>query len=327
MRYLVGLVLASVLLIGVQARAAEITIRFPVEYSLEVAPGAANLLFKKQVEERTGGRVEVQLFPSGSLYKGLDLVQAILRGDAEMTTLTSAYWTALSPKLAVFELPYAFPERANFYAAIDDEDFIASAYDEVTAKGAVPITVLPYDHFAFASRTKPFRAPSDLAGLKVRGLGRINSAMLEALGASPVSLNLVELSPALQQGVIDGLNAPIDIIYAYKWHETARYITYAPVYLSFYPWMVNASWWNSLNPELREIIQTTAKEVALGHRTRSEEETRKAIERLRAAGAEVHVQTAEEREAWMKATASVWDSFKSQIDAKLLEKVRSFSAK
>ena len=82
------------------ARAAEVTIRFPVEYAIDIAPGLSNQDFKKLIEERTNGRVEVKLFPSGSLYKGLDLVQAILRGDAEMSTLTSAYWTALSPKVA-----------------------------------------------------------------------------------------------------------------------------------------------------------------------------------------------------------------------------------
>ena len=204
------------------AGAAEVTIRFPVEYAIDIAPGLSNQDFKKLIEERTKGRVEVKLFPSGSLYKGLDLVQAILRGDAEMSTLTSAYWTALSPKVAVFELPYAFPERAAFYRAIDDAGFIDSLYDEVEAKGAKAITIMPYDHFGFGTRTKALRNPRDMAGLKMRGLGRTNSAMLQALGASAVSLNLVELSPALQQGVIDGLNAPIDIMLAYKWNESGE---------------------------------------------------------------------------------------------------------
>ena len=165
-------------------KAAEVTIRFPVEYAIDIAPGLSNQDFKKLIEERTKGRVEVKLFPSGSLYKGLDLVQAILRGDAEMSTLTSAYWTALSPKVAVFELPYAFPERAAFYRAIDDVAFIDSLYDEVEAKGAKAITIMPYDHFGFGTRNKALRNPRDMAGLKMRGLGRTNSAMLQAFGAS-----------------------------------------------------------------------------------------------------------------------------------------------
>ncbi|WP_108658815.1 TRAP transporter substrate-binding protein [Acuticoccus kandeliae] len=306
--------------------AAEVTIRFPVEYSLAIAPGVANQEFKDLVEERTGGRVEVQLYPSGSLYKGLDLVQAILRGDAEMSTLTNAYWTALSPKLAVFELPYAFEDRRAFYDAIDDDGFIQNTYDEVTAKGAKVIAVLPYDHFAFASRETPIRGPESMAGQKIRGLGKINSAMVAATGAAPVSLNLTELSPALEQGVIDGLNAPIDIILAYKWYESAPNVTYAPVYLSFYPWMVNARWWDNLDPELRDIIQATAIEVGERHRARSEAVTQQAIEGLRAVGADVHVQTPEELEAWKAATAGVWEEFRPQIGDALIDEVRAYSA-
>ena len=307
------------------ARAAEVTIRFPVEYAIDIAPGVANQEFKKLVEERTKGRVEVKLFPSGSLYKGLDLVQAVLRGDAEMSTLTSAYWTALSPKLAVFELPYAFADRAAFYRAIDDAGFIEKTYDEVEAKGAKVIAVLPYDHFGFATRNKALRGPRDIQGLKIRGLGKTNSAMLQALGASPVSLNLVELSPALQQGVIDGLNAPIDIILAYKWTESVKHVTYAPAYLAFYPWMVNAKWWNGLPADLRKIIQDTAVEVAQRHRARSEAETQRTIAAMKAAGVDLHVQTSEERKAWIDATAPVWTQFEAQVGKDLIARVRAYS--
>jgi C4-dicarboxylate-binding protein DctP len=307
------------------AQAAEITIRFPVEYAADIAPGVANREFKELLEKRSNGRIEVRLFPSGSLYKGLDLVQAILRGDAEMSTLTSAYWTALSPRVSVFELPYAFPDRTAFYRAIDDKDFIEKTYAEIEAKGAKAITVLPYDHFAFATRNRALIAPGDIAGLKVRGLGKVNSAMLSALGATPVSLNLVELSPALQQGVIDGLNAPIDIIVAYKWPESVRHVTYGPAYLGYYPWMVNLKWWNSLPADMRQLTQETALEVAMRHRPRSEAETRKAIDALKSQGVAVHEQTEADRLAWAKATASVWTQLEPQIGRELIERVRSYS--
>ncbi|MBN8991701.1 MAG: TRAP transporter substrate-binding protein DctP [Rhizobiales bacterium] len=309
----------------VPASAAEVTVRFPVEYAIDIAPGLSNQDFKKLIEERTKGRVEVKLFPSGSLYKGLDLVQAILRGDAEMSTLTSAYWTALSPKVAVFELPYAFPERAAFYRAIDDAPFIDSLYDEVEAKGAKVITIMPYDHFGFGTRTKALRNPRDMMGLKMRGLGRTNSAMLQTLGASAVSLNLVELSPALQQGVIDGLNAPIDIMLAYKWHESVKHVTYAPAYIGYYPWMVNAKWWNGLAPDLRKIIHDTAIEVARLHRARSEAETERALAGLKAAGVDTHVQTPEESKIWIEATLPVWQQFEPQVGKELIARVRSYS--
>src|SRR5688572_29862942 len=145
-------------LLAAPAGAAEVTIRLPIEYSLDITPGLANQDFKKLVEERTRGRVEVKPFPSGSLYKGLDLLQALLRGDAEMTTLISAYWSSLSPRLAVSELPYAFPTTEAFYKAIDD-GFFQQAYGEVEGKGAKLITVLPFDYLVPGNKTKPLINP------------------------------------------------------------------------------------------------------------------------------------------------------------------------
>lgn len=305
-------------------KAAEVTIRFPVEYSLDITPGLANQEFKKLVEERSKGRVEVKLFPSGSLYKGLDLLQALLRGDAEMSTLISAYWSSLSPRLAVSELPYAFPTTESFYKAIDD-GFFQQAYSEVEGKGATLVTVLPFDYLVPGTKNTALRNPRDMAGLKMRGLGRVNLAMLQALGATPVSLNFVELSPAIQQGVIDGLNVPTDNFLIYKWNESIKHVTYAPYYVAFYPWMVNAKWWAGLPADLRQIIQETAIDVAKRHRERARTESQKAIDGMRAAGVNVHVQTPEERAAWIEATRPVWKQFEGQIGAELLERVQRYS--
>ena len=305
------------------AAAADVTIRFPIEYSLEITPGKANAEFKRLVEERTNGRVEVQLYPSGSLYKGLDLVQAVLRGDAEMTTLIGAYWSALSPKTAVFELPFVFPTKKAFYAAVDD-GFFQKAYAEVEEKGAAVIGVLPFDYLVPGTRATPLIEPKDFAGLKFRGLGKVNTAMLQHLGATPVSLNFVEISPAIQQGLIDGLNVPTDNYMIYKWNETIKNVTYAPYYIAFYPWTVNKAWWDGLDPELRTIIQDVATEVTTAQRAIAEAASDQAIEDMRAGGIDVHIQTPEETKVWIEATQPVWDQFKDQVGQELIDQVKTY---
>lgn len=305
------------------ATAADVTIRFPVEYALDITPGRANQEFKRLVEERSDGRVEVTLYPSGSLYKGLDLLQAVLRGDAEMTTLISAYWSALAPKSAVSELPYAFPTRASFYKAIDD-GFFSKAYAEAEAKGAKLIAVLPFDYLVPGTRATPLRKPEDFAGLKFRGLGKVNLEMLKLFGATPVSINFVEISPAIQQGLIDALNVPTDSYTIYDWQEDIRNVNYAPYYIAFYPWMVNAKWWDSLDPELQTIIQDAAVEVAATNRTAAEEAANQALEDLRGLGVDVHVQTPEEIAAWSEAAQPVWDQFRAQIGDELIEELKSY---
>ncbi len=323
MKTLFAMAIAGVTLFTAPAVAQEVTIRFPVEYSLEITPGAANKEFKELVEERSEGRIEVKFFPSGSLYRGLDLVQAILRGDAEMTTLISAYWSALAPRSAVSELPYAFPTKQSFYDAIDDK-FFDRVYAEMAEKGATVIGILPFDYLVPGTRETPLIEPTDMEGLKFRGLGKVNLAMLQKLNAKPVSINFGEISPAIQQGVIDGLNVPTDSYTVYKWDESIRNVTYAHYYMAFYPWTVNTAWWNGLDPELRDIIQTAATEVAAKHRARSEAASDKALADLRAAGVAVHMQTEAERETWMEATRSVWTEFEPQIGAELISELETY---
>ena len=241
-----------------------------------------------------------------------------------MTTLISAYWSSLSPRLAVSELPYAFPTTESFYKAIDG-GFFQEAYSEVEGKGAKLITVLPFDYLVPGTKNTALRNPRDMAGLKMRGLGKVNLAMLQSLGATPVSLNFVELSPAIQQGVIDGLNVPTDNFMIYKWNESIKHVTYATYYVAFYPWMVNAKWWATVPADLRTIIEDTAKEVAIRHRVRAQAESVKAIESMKAAGVNVHVQTPEERAAWIAATKPVWKQFEAQIGPDLLSRLQSYS--
>ena len=214
--------------------------------------------------------------------------------------------------------------RKSFYKAIDD-NFFQEAYSEVEGKGAKLITVLPFDYLVPGTKNKALRAPRDMAGLKMRGLGRVNLAMLQSLGATPVSLNFVELSPAIQQGLIDGLNVPTDNYMIYKWNDSIKHVTYAPYYVAFYPWMVNGKWWASLPADLRTIIEDTAKEVAIRHRERAQNESKKAIDAMKAAGVDVHVQTPEERAAWIEATKPVWKQFEAQIGPELIGRLQRYS--
>ena len=89
--------------------------------------------------------------------------------------------------------------------------------------------------------------------------------------------------------------------------------------------MVNAKWWASVPADLRTIIEDTAKEVAIRHRARAQNESEKAIEGMKAAGVNVHVQTPEERAAWIEATRPVWKQFEAQIGPDLLSRLQSYS--
>lgn len=311
-------------MIAGQAYAETVKIRFPVEYNADIAPGIANQQFIDLIEERSNGEIEVEFYPSGGLYKGLDLLQAVMRGDVEMATLVSVYWSALSPQVSIFELPFAFPTHEAFYRAADDEEFMTTVFSEIEEKGAVVIGTLVYDYLPLGNTERALTKPEDFEGLKLRALGKTNARTLELLGAEPIPINITEVATALERGVIDGLNTPADAIISYGWAEILTNVTDSHHYFAFYPWAVNKEWWESLSDEHRDLILETVNEVTVTHRSRAREEATAAFEKMEEAGVEVHRLSDDEQAVWVKATKSQWDNATEQFGAELINHLRSF---
>lgn len=307
-----------------QASAEQVKIRFPVEYNPDVAPGIANQAFIDLVESRSNGEIDVEFYPAGSLYKGLDILQAVMRGDAEMTTLVSVYWSAISPQVSIFELPFAFPTHETFYRAADDAEFMRSVYAEIEEKGALVLGTLVYDYLPVGNTVRALRMPADFEGLKLRALGRTNARTIELLGGEPVPINITEVAGALERGVIDGLNTPADAFVSYGWHEVVTHLTDVTHFFGFYPWAVNKAWWEGLSEEHRTIISEAIKEVALAHRETARAEAADAFEKIAAAGVQVHRLTDEERQAWREATAIQWQEAEERFGSDLVNALRGF---
>ncbi len=324
-----SLIMAAALSVGAvglshQAAAEEVKIRFPVEYNPDIAPGMANQAFIDLVESRSNGEIDVEFYPAGSLYKGLDILQAVMRGDAEMTTLVSVYWSAISPQVSIFELPFAFPSHESFYRAADDAEFMSSVFSEIEEKGALVLGTLVYDYLPLGNTVRALRTPADFEGLQLRALGRTNARTIELLGGEPVPINVTEVSGALERGVIDGLNTPADAFVSYGWADVVNHVTDSPHYFAFYPWAVNKAWWEGLSEEHRTIISEAVEEVALAHRETARAEAAAAFEKIAAAGVEVHRLTDEERETWIEATAIQWQEAEERFGPDLLNALRGF---
>lgn len=304
--------------------AAQTKVRFAVEIAADVEPGKANQAFIKRVADKTGGRIRIDYFPNGSLYRGGDVLQALLRGDLEIGMLYSAFWTGVAPKAAILELPYAFPTHESFYRASSDREFMGSLYGDAEAKGVKVLGYLPYDYLMPGAK-RPLVNPADFNGLKMRGVGRTNTASLAALGATAVPVNVTEVSTALQQGVIDGLNSLADAFVSYRWYESIKHLTSARYLFGYYPWAVNAKWWASLPPADQKALQDAMDETIAEYRPRMRTAMDEAVAELRRKGIAVHVQTPQEAQAWRAAMApKLWEDAERQHGKPLLDKLRSF---
>ena len=174
-----------------------------------------------------------------------------MRGDAEMTTLVPAYWTSISPKVQLFDLPYAFPDFATFERVKADKAFVAKVYADVEAKGVKVIGLLPNAYIIPGTRTKQLIDPKDYAGVKLRGVGKVNSSTMKALGANAVSISITEMSAALQQGLVDGMQTLMDVYVQYKFDDYVKFVTDHAVPVHLLP--VDREWPSGGRASMRPI--------------------------------------------------------------------------
>jgi C4-dicarboxylate-binding protein DctP len=314
-----GLGLGTALVVTPVAAQQNITIRFPVEYAANFSAGLGNQDFVKRIDELSKGRIKARFAPAGSMYKGNELVQALLRGDVEMTTVVPAYWTSVAPKVQLFDLPYAFPDYETFDRVAANRAFVSKVYADVEAKGAKVLGLMVNCYILPGTRSRQLLEPKDFQGLKLRGVGKINATTMKVLGANALSINITEMPAALQQGLVDGMQTLMDAYVEYKFYDHIKFVTDARYQLIYYPWTVNAKWWSGLSADDQKLIQQAVDDALAANRQRVIKIAEDATSQMKAKGVSIVRLSAPQEKAWQQATASVWTMTEGEIGKDLID--------
>ncbi len=193
----------------------------------------AAMKFKELVEQRTQGKVKVELFPNAQLGDERTLIEGMQIGTVHMGVITNGPVANFLPEIAAFEMPFLFASPEEAYKVLDGAvgKKVLDKLDSINLKG------LAYAERGFRNLTnskKPVRVPADMAGLKIRVMENpVYIDTFKTLGTNAVPMAWTEALTALQQGTIDGQENPINVIYSFKLSETQKYLSmtkhsYAP---------------------------------------------------------------------------------------------------
>jgi TRAP-type C4-dicarboxylate transport system substrate-binding protein len=188
------------------------------------APSQTAMLepWARAVEENSGGRVKIEIYPSMTLGgKPPELIQQARDGVVDLVWTVNGYTPGLFPRTEVFELPNVFtndPAATNLAMYDMLQDDLADDY-----KGVEVMFLHVHAGQAIHMVDKPVRLPADLAGTKLRIPTRTGAWVIEALGAAPVAMPVPELPPALSKKVIDGALIPFEIILPLKLQDQTQY--------------------------------------------------------------------------------------------------------
>jgi len=219
----------------------------------------AMMFMAEKVRERSGGRMQVQVFPGEQLGNEKECIEALQLGYLAMTKTSSAPLEGFVPKMRVFGIPYLFRDADHLWKVLNGPvgKEILLAGESKRLRG-----LCYYDAGARSFYAKrPINEPSDLEGMKIRVQNSIMSMkMVQAMGGSPTPVPWGELYTALDQGVVDGAenNAPS--------FRTSRHYEVCPYYCldehTCLPdvLVISTRVWNKLSPEQQRVLQEAADE-------------------------------------------------------------------
>lgn len=267
--------------------------------------------FEELVEERTEGKVNIEIFPNASLGDERTLLEGMQIGTVDMGVITNGPVANFVEEMAVFELPFLFPSPEAAYSVLDGPigQELLDKLADVNLKG------LAYAERGFRNLTNSERAvnsPEDLDGLRIRVMENpVYTDTFRELGANAIPMAWTEALTAMQQGTIDGQENPVNVIHSFKLDETQNYMTlsrhtYAPAIF-----VMGMPAWNQLPEAAQAVLEEAAQEAAEHERQVNADMEAEQLAALREAGMEIN--DAPDMEAFQAAVAPVYEKYGEQF--------------
>jgi C4-dicarboxylate-binding protein DctP len=299
-----------------------IVIKFSHVVALDTPKGKGAEQFKKLAEERTKGRVKIEVYPNSQLYKDGEEVEALQLGSVQMLAPSVAKFGPLGVReFEVFDLPYIFETIADLHK-VTDGSVGKLLFQKLESKGIVGLAF--WDNgFKDFSANKPLKLPGDAKGLKMRiQSSKVLDSEIRALGGIPQVMAFSEVYQALQTGVVDGTENPPSNFYTQKMNEVQKYLTMTDHGVIEYAVIANKKFWDGLPADIRTILEGAMKDATKYANDIAKEENDKALAAVRATGkTEILTLTPDAKAAWKKALVGVHREQESRIGKDIIQEV------
>jgi tripartite ATP-independent transporter DctP family solute receptor len=220
-----------------------------------------------RIREKTGGRVEIAIFPNNQLGSDTDTLSQLRSGAVEFFTLSGLILSTLVPVAAINGVGFAFKDYSQVWPAMDGA-LGAHVRAEIGKRGLYAFAKqFDNGYRQITSATKPVKAPEDLAGFKIRvPPSPLWTSMFKAFGAAPTSINFSETYSALQTRLVDGQENPLAIIETAKLYEVQKYLAVSNHMWDGFWFLANKRAWEAIPADLRAVVEAEMNAAAIAER-------------------------------------------------------------
>lgn len=305
----------------------EIVVKFAHVTNTDKHPkGIAASLLEQRVNDEMNGTMCMEVYPNSTLYNDNKVLEAMLQGDVQLAAPSLSKFEKFTKQFRLFDLPFMFKNVDAvdaFQASADGQAML----DSMQRRGLQGLAFW-HNGMKQMSANKPLIEPTDANGLKFRVQNSdVLKAQMAALGGSPQPMAFSEVYGALQTGVVDGQENTWSNIYGQKFFEVQDGTTETNHGIIDYLVVTNVDWWESLDADVREQLDTILREVTEARNAESTKVNEEAKQAIIDAGGTVRTLTPEQRAMWVDAMKPVWEQFKDDVGQDNIDAAQAINAK
>ena len=274
----------------------------------------------RDLKEISGGKMEVQIYPSQQLGTERENLELLQIGSLDMTKVSVGVMENFAPKMKVLGLPFIFRDRQHSFTVLDGP-IGQQLLDEGQQYWLKGLAYYDAGSRSFYTKERPVAQPADLEGMKIRVMESVTAMdMVRSLGGSPTPISWGELYTSLQQGVVDGAENNPPSFYLSRHYEVCKY--YALDEHTTLPDVLvigTQSWSGLTNQEKKWLKEAVQKSVSVQRKLWAASE-QEALDAVKAAGVEV---IKPEKNPFMDKVEGIYDAYKDQPELyELITKIK-----
>ncbi len=299
----------SFAMLGGGVQAAE-KMRISLQLPLKSHLGQNLLMFEKEVEARTGGAIDVEIYDSATLYKDKEVPAAVGSGAIEAGVASLTRYVGDAPIVDVFYMPFLLNSEEKVRAAVAEGSPVRSAIAaEVAKTGGQILFWQAYGGAIMLSNGGAIKTPADMKGKKVRVFGKTLGDFVTAAGGAPTLISGSEQYLAYQRGTVDVGMTGVSGVKSRKLWEVMDTITVTNHADIEFVVVVNSDWWSGLSDEIRGQITEAAVAAQADVRDRVSQIEADAYAAAEENGMTVVRLSDEDLAAWKAVSQPVYDAY------------------
>ncbi len=251
-------VICAVGIFRARAERPEVTIRIAFLASKDDEDYIGASAFERSVEQASGGRIGVEIFPSGQFCGSeRECIEALQGGILEVNQTTFGGLAALFAPAQVLDLPYAFASDA-IAECVMDGPLLGDMGDAILGQG-LGLRLMAVGNTggwrSLVTTERHIGAPDDMRGLRIRTLpSALEQEMVRELGANPTPIPWSEVYYALSAGLLDGTKNSVQDVVGMKLHEHLRYLLADRHAYMGNMWWYSERQWQALPDDLKPLV-------------------------------------------------------------------------